>query len=195
MGGDHGDNLFLVESGLNGKLNLDSEPLYDKLKVVVRFERRFKVARRHAKVARQALDRRVRPLQGSESVAVPAGGWIRAVRDALAMSAAQLGLRLGLTRQAVIALERSEVEGGIRLASLRRAAEALDCRVVYAFVPNTSLDERVRRRAAEVAASEIGRIDQTMLLEAQRVERAVAEEQLAALTESLIDSSRLWDDV
>jgi len=111
------------------------------------------------------------------------------------MSAAQLAPRLGLTRQAVVALERSELEGGIRLASLRRVAEALDCRLVYAFVPNTSLDEVVRRRAGEVAASEIDRVDQTMLLEAQRVEGAVVAEQLAALTESLIDSPRLWDDV
>jgi predicted DNA-binding mobile mystery protein A len=110
------------------------------------------------------------------------------------MSAAQLAARLGLTRQAVIALERSELGGGIRLSSLRRAAEALDCRLVYALVPNASLEETVRRRAREVAATEADRVDQTMLLEAQRVEGPAAAEQLAALTESLIDSPRLWDD-
>lgn len=152
------------------------------------------MARRHAKRAREALDRRLAPLRGSESVAVPAGGWIRGVRDALGMSAAQLAARLGLTRQAVIALERSELGGGIRLSSLRRAAEALDCRLVYALVPNASLEETVRRRAREVAATEADRVDQTMLLEAQRVEGPAAAEQLAALTESLIDSPRLWDD-
>jgi predicted DNA-binding mobile mystery protein A len=110
------------------------------------------------------------------------------------MSAGQLGRRLGMSRQGVIALERSELDGGIRLSSLRRVAESLDCRVVYALVPNMSLEETVRRRAREVAGTQMARVDQTMLLEAQRVEGPAAADQLAALTDSLVDSPRLWDN-
>lgn len=152
------------------------------------------MARQYAASARRAIDRRVAGLANSDSTAVPAAGWIRAVRESLGMSAAQLGRRLGLTRQAVVSLEQSEVEGGIRLSSLRRVAEALDCRVVYALVPNTSLDEIVRRRASALATARLDRVDQTMLLEGQRLAEPESTEQRDALIASLIDSNGLWDE-
>jgi hypothetical protein len=39
------------------------------------------------------------------------------------------------------------VKGSIQLATLRRVAAALDCTLVYAFVPKKSLEETVRSRA------------------------------------------------
>jgi predicted DNA-binding mobile mystery protein A len=152
------------------------------------------VAVRQAALARRALDGRLRRLRGDENaVARPTGGWIRAVREALGMSTAQLGRRLGTTRQAVLSLERSELDGGIRLSSLRRAAEALDCHLVYALVPNTSLEDAVQRQALHVAGSELARVDQTMLLEAQRVADEETTQQLRERGAALVDSRRLWD--
>jgi predicted DNA-binding mobile mystery protein A len=109
------------------------------------------------------------------------------------MSANQLGRRLGMSRQAVISLERSELDGGIRLSSLRRVAEAMDCQVVYALVPNTTLEDTVQREARRVAAAELARVDQTMLLEAQRLKGAVAADQLTDRAAALIDTPHLWD--
>ena len=147
---------------------------------------------RQGKKARQALDRRTKDLRKQPGLARPAGGWIRAVREALGMSAEQLGRRLGTTRQAVALLERSEIDEGVRLSSLRRAAEALDCQLVYALVPNTTLEDAVQRQARHVAEDEFERLDQTMLLEAQRVEGAEIGDILAARVAELIDTSRLW---
>jgi predicted DNA-binding mobile mystery protein A len=110
------------------------------------------------------------------------------------MSADQLARRLGTTRQAALRLERTELEGGIRLSSLRRAAEALDCQLVYAFVPNSTLEEAVQRQARRVVGAELARVDQTMLLEAQRVEGDGAADLLNDLAAAVIDSRRLWDD-
>lgn len=142
--------------------------------------------------ARHALDRRTAGLQDQSGLARPAGGWVRAVREALGMSTEQLGRRLGISRQAVSLLERSELEETVRLASLRRAAEALDCALVYAFVPNTSLEDTVQRQARRVAGAEFARVDQTMLLEAQRVEAADADDLVEARATELVDSPELW---
>ncbi|MCU1491975.1 MAG: antitoxin, family [Acidimicrobiaceae bacterium] len=148
---------------------------------------------KHAAMARRALDQRTSRLTDAEMSALPAGGWIRAVREALGMSTSRLGQRMGVTRQAVLKFEKQEIEGSIGLSTLRRAAEALDCQLVYAFVPKNSLDETVRAQARRVAIAELARVDQTMLLEGQRVVRDEAEERLAQRVEELVASRHLWD--
>ena len=51
---------------------------------------------------------------------------------------------------------------------MRRAAEALDCTLVYALVPNeTSLENAVHARARKIALRDLGRVAHTMRLEAQ----------------------------
>lgn len=140
-------------------------------------------------MARRALDRRLAEAVVPES---PAGGWIRATREALGMSAVQLAARIGVTRQAIRQFEQGELEGSIELATLRRAAEALGCRFVYAFVPPSSFQEIVGERARHVAGRELAAVDQTMLLEGQRVERDQANERLEKRAEELIGSRRLW---
>ncbi len=70
-------------------------------------------------------------------VITPSRGWIRAVREALGLSLAIVGQRLGQTPQAIANLERSENRRAIRLSDLDRVAEAMGCRVVYAFIPKS----------------------------------------------------------
>jgi predicted DNA-binding mobile mystery protein A len=98
-----------------------------------------------------------------------------------------------MTRQAVLSLERSELDDGIRLSSLRRVAEAMDCHLVYAFVPDTSLEESVQEQAMRVARAELGRVGQTMLLEAQRVDDEESGQQLRERAAALVGNRRLWD--
>jgi predicted DNA-binding mobile mystery protein A len=89
--------------------------------------------------ARHRLDERLSPLRPVDRYAVPPKGWVRAIRDALGMTGVQLAKRLGISPQSADAMERSEASGAIKLETLRRAAEALDCTLVYALVPNKSL--------------------------------------------------------
>src|SRR5215212_1792829 len=70
---------------------------------------------------------------------LPRLGWIREIRSALGMSAAQLAHRLGVGQSTVAKLEKSEAEATISLQSLRKVAEAMDCTLVYAFVPRNTL--------------------------------------------------------
>jgi predicted DNA-binding mobile mystery protein A len=117
---------------------------------------------------RNRLDDRLVPLNDEgERFHVPPKGWIRAIRDALGMSGAQLGRRLKVSPQTVEAMEKSEAAGTIQLNTLRRAAEAMDCTLVYALVPRTSLGNTVRNRARQIAKAALARVSHTMKLEDQ----------------------------
>jgi predicted DNA-binding mobile mystery protein A len=65
-------------------------------------------------------------------------------------------------------LEKSEAIGTISLQTLRRAAEALECTLVYALVPKTSLEDAVTKRARKIALHDLKRVAHTMKLEAQQ---------------------------
>jgi predicted DNA-binding mobile mystery protein A len=140
---------------------------------------------------RSILDRRFAAWRQVPS-ATPPRGWIRAIRETLGMPRAELARRLGVTGQAVAKLEGSEAEGSIRLDSLRRAAEALDCTLVYALVPNASLEEIVDRRAHELARRQVGHAQQTMLLEDQHGGDEDAERLVKELAEQAKQSPALW---
>jgi predicted DNA-binding mobile mystery protein A len=145
--------------------------------------------------ARRALDRRfetLRPLV--KSATAPRGGWIRAIREALGMSSAELATRMGNTDTAVLKLEQSEREGRARLDTLQRAAAALDCDLVVALVPRKPLEEMVTDRATEKARILLGAVDHSMMLEDQRVSSAAARNQLDDLVANLRDQQGLWRD-
>ena len=97
------------------------------------------------------------------------------------MTTAQLGKRLHIQQPSVTALEQSEARGSIELATLRRVAEALDCKLVYALVPNQPLQQTVRNRARAFARHRLGPIEHSMLLEAQQVPSEDAETRLDEL--------------
>lgn len=144
-----------------------------------------------AREAREALDRKFNSLGSVSAYAPPQRGWIRAIRDALGMPAADLAERMGVTGATVRAMEKSEASGGIRLSTLRRAAEAMDCSLVYALIPNESLEGAVRRQAQRLLEQQEGRVRQTMLLEDQLGDDALPTAWERRL-QSLIDSRGLW---
>jgi predicted DNA-binding mobile mystery protein A len=148
---------------------------------------------RSSELARAVLDERLVALRDVVPLAPPRG-WIRAIREALGMTLADLGRRLNVTKQAVLQMETSEADGSIRLATLRRAAEALDCTLVYALVPNGSLDETVDHRARTVATRDVERAHHTMLLEAQAGGTEDRERLVEEFAEQVKDSRDLWRD-
>lgn len=146
--------------------------------------------------ARKALGKKLAPLSADTLQTRPHRGWIRAIRDALGMSAAQLAKKMGVSQPRVTALEKAEADDSVTLASLRRAAEALDCTLVYALVPKTSLDDMVMTRARAKAAKILQRVDHTMSLERQNLEDAETREQIEILAQDLIARNVriLWDE-
>ena len=126
----------------------------------------------------------------------PAGGWVRAIRQALGMSVTQLAGRLDLSRQAVAHLEAREVRRTVTLESLDRVAAVLDAEVVYAIVPRATLAERRSAQARGKAEAHLAKVAHSMRLEAQGVSDAEYARQVVELSNRLLrESSRtLWSD-
>ena len=148
-------------------------------------------------MARKQLDKRLNLLQNADSLARPPRGWIKAIREALGMTTAQLAKRLNVSQPRVSAIEKAEVSGSIKLESLERAARALDCRLVYALVPRKPLESLVEDRAREFAKKRLWATSHNMALENQRVGEADEREHLERLVQKLLTQpgSALWEDV
>ncbi len=146
-------------------------------------------------MARKQLDKRLNLLQNVDILARPPRGWIKAIREALGMTTAQLGRRLGVSQPRVLGIEKAEVSGSIKLESLERAAHALDCRLVYALVPRKPLEYLVEDRARELAKKRLRAISHSMALEDQRVDEADEQEHLERLVLKLLNQpgSALWE--
>lgn len=125
---------------------------------------------RLAAQSRQRLDERLQQFSQIPQYEAPARGWIKGIRESLGMTTAQLAKRLGIKHATVVAIEQSETKGTIELATLRRVAEALDCRLVYALAPKTTLELAVRDRARALARRRRTAVEHSMLLENQKVE-------------------------
>ncbi len=142
------------------------------------------------------LDKRFTVLRPLAKSVRPPKGWLRAVRDALGMTTAQLARRMGVSQPRIIELEQAEVSGGVTLHSLQRAAEALGCRLVYVLVPDRPLAEVVRARAELVAEKQLASVQHTMSLEDQAVQDKQANKDLRQqfIQELLRKPARLWDE-
>jgi len=146
-----------------------------------------------------SLRRRARRVLDEDFVSVhvpsrPAAGWLRAIREALGMSTTELARRLNMSPQGVSDLERSEAEEGIRLTSLRKVADALDCDLEYVLVPRHpgGLQGQVTEQALRVARAELAPVRHTMALEAQGLPTDFDEEAVADLAVRIADSRALW---
>ena len=69
------------------------------------------------------------------------------MRDAIGLSQDQVAKKLGIKRQSYADTERAEQSGSISINTLQRAADAMDCELVYFMVPR----ETVARTYAELA--------------------------------------------
>ncbi len=113
------------------------------------------------------------------------------------MRAVQLAARVGVSQSAIAQYERAEAEGAVTLNTLEKVARGLNCRFVYAFVPEETFEELVRARAEFVAKRLAGEITHTMILEAQEPDPTEQQETVKEFTEYLISKMprELWDEV
>lgn len=146
-------------------------------------------------LARKNLDRRLSSLR-TEPLIAPPSGWIKAIREALGMTSEQLARRMGVVQSRVSALEKAERTGTPSLKTLREAAEAMNCTLVYAIVPTTTLDAILRDQVAKKADVELARHNHTMRLENQAMDKLdLAAERERLVTDILSGSlRRAWDD-
>lgn len=140
----------------------------------------------------QTLDKHLAEINVPE---VPSSGWIRAIRSSLGMSLEQLAARMGIAKQSVARLENNESDDSITLKSLRKAAEGLNCQLVYALVPNNKagLQGIVEKQALLKAQEIVSAVDHTMQLEAQGVGNVQAKIKEVAEDLAKNPNSKLWE--
>ena len=81
------------------------------------------------------------------------------------------------------------------MKNLARAAEALDCELVYALVPRHSLQAMVDKRINQKATAMVGAIAHSMMLEDQKVTDATTAAQLEQLIQRMTMNARsdIWE--
>ena len=147
-------------------------------------------------LARRQLDKRLAALRDTQSLTRPPRGWIRAVREALGMTTRQLGARMGVSQPRVVNIEQGEVSGTITLATLQRAANALDCQLAYALLPRRPLQELIEDRARSRARSMLQATAHSMALENQSADEESEQAQCELLVKELMEKwgTALWEE-
>ena len=144
---------------------------------------------------RQIIDKKLKIWQKLRAEKRPNSGWLKAIRGALGLSARQLGELIQTDAASVIRTEEREIEGKVTLETLARAAKAMDCKLVYAIVPNDraeSLEAILQMRARAAAKEILTQVEHSMRLEDQGSEFSEFEvERLAQELKTKLDH-KLW---
>lgn len=126
----------------------------------------------------------------------PRIGWVKTIRSALSMSIEQLAQRLSLSTARVKQLERAEINDAVTLRTLRETANALECELIYAFVPkgNTSLEDILKTRAKQIAKERVTRVARTMSLEDQSINTKTIAVTIDEQTKDLLEhlNKKFW---
>ena len=104
----------------------------------------FMEQRRLARLLDRAADQ-------ARDLEAPNIGWIAAMRRALGMSAEQVAVRKGVTRNAVYQAERNELDGAVSLNQMDRLAKAMGGKFVYAIIPDGRIEDMKYHRARALA--------------------------------------------
>ena len=120
----------------------------------------------------------------------PKQGWISAVRQALGMTAKQLAERVGLSQPRIAKMELNE--NNLKISTMKKIAEGLDCDFVYGFIPKSSLQETIKRQAHKKAEAILSSVNTNMALEDQLADDPhiltdMADEMIAK------NIKRIWD--
>lgn len=151
--------------------------------------------KKYQRTALEQLDASLARFAPLRDLPPPKKGWIRAIRDVLGMSGRQLGQRIGVSKMWVTDMERREANGATTLKTLRRAAEAMDCVLVYALVPKTSLKDTLLKQARRKVRQDMARASHHMALEDQALAKDEAARATEAAAASLLDRlpKTFWD--
>jgi predicted DNA-binding mobile mystery protein A len=142
------------------------------------------------KLLREQLDRKLSKLREFSVQGLTSIGWIRTIREALGMTSKDLASRVGVNQSRIIHMEQAEVDGNIKISTMKKIADALEMDFVYAFVPRTSLNDMVREQARLLALKKMERLDHTMRLEMQELSSEEKEKALKDMIDKILIDER-----
>ena len=108
------------------------------------------------------------------------------------MSLSQLAARLGVAQSSLSSSIKLEKESRITVHKLREIADAMECDLVYTFVPRKKLEDIMRDQATKKTKLLMDEAETHMGLEDQKV-TLDKQERLNELVDERIFSKFLWD--
>lgn len=142
------------------------------------------------------MDELIQTFVSGKQNAQTSAGWIQSVRLALGMSLRQLAERVGVSVSALTNFEKREQTDAVSLATLKKAANAMDMELVYYFKPKDgSIKNTVEKQARKKAQEILNQSNQTMKLEDQETNSSSQELELERLTKDIMSKmpQNLWD--
>ena len=124
-------------------------------------------------------------------IARPQQGWLKTIREFLGMTTTQLAKRLGISQPRIVAMEKNE--RNVKISTMERIADVLNCDFSYAFVPRENIDDIIYSQAKKKAKKILDKVNKNMGLENQL---AKTDDLLKDIIEELLDGNiaRIWDE-
>lgn len=138
----------------------------------------------------RALDKKTSDLKSAKNIVPQSSGWIKTVREAIGMTVSQLAARLGVTQPRITKMESNE--DNLKLSTMKKAAEAMNCEFVYYFKPRTTFQNLVDEQAQKKAVEVLKTVNVNMALENQEIAEDEAVKDFAS---DLINTKikQIWD--
>lgn len=138
----------------------------------------------------RALDKKTSDLKSAKNIVSQPSAWIKTVREAIGMTVSQLAARLGVTQPRITKMESNE--DNLKLSTMKKVAEAMNCEFVYYFKPRTTFQNLVDEQAQKKAAEVLKTVNLNMALENQEIAEDEAVKDFAS---DLINTKikQIWD--
>ena len=138
----------------------------------------------------RALDKKTSDLKSAKNIVSQPSAWIKTVREAIGMTVSQLATRLGVTQPRITKMEFNE--DNLKLSTMKKAAEAMNCEFVYYFKPRTTFQNLVDEQAQKKAAEVLKTVNVNMALENQEI---AEDEVVKDFASDLINTKikQIWD--
>jgi predicted DNA-binding mobile mystery protein A len=148
------------------------------------------------KLMREQVQESLNEFSNLAHTPTPKKGWITTIREALGMPNKVLAQRLGCSQANITAIERREAKKTITLETLDRAAQSMNCKLVYCLIPLEPLDEILKKQARAVAKKRIKSVNHSMKLELQGLNTQQLKQQEDNLVQELLQGNPkdLWSD-
>lgn len=144
------------------------------------------------KIITKQVSRRLEEMRPLKLHTKGISSWIEYVRLGLGMSLSQLAARVGVAQSSLSGSIKLEKEGRISIKKLKEIAEAMDCELVYGFVPRSKIEDMMREQATKKTSELMDQAETHMGLEDQKV-TLDKKERMKDLVEERIFSKYLWD--
>ena len=127
---------------------------------------------------------------------LPSEGWIKTVRKSLGLSGADLARKIGKSRSEINRIEKSELDGIITIKTIRKIAKTMNCKFVYAIIPNTSIENILYNQAIKKAEKIVKTTSVHMAFEQQALSEQQIREEIEKIAQEILINppSDFWKD-